>query len=120
MIPLAARDISVCKTTSASVSEEEAIGFLQEISQWSIVKVDNINTLKRELALKDFNDALNFANHIGELAEQANHHPSITIEWGKVTVSWWTHTIKGLHINDFIMAARSDDVFELMQQSDDQ
>ncbi len=54
---------------------------------------------------------LAFTNKIGELAEEEGHHPALLTEWGKVTVSWWTHKIGGLHRNDFIMAARSDRAF---------
>ena len=55
--------------------------------------------------------AVQFANAVALVADVEDHHPSITIDWGKVTLSWWTHAIKGLHRNDFIMAAKSDDVF---------
>ena len=57
---------------------------------------------------KNFEQALQFTNKLGTVAEQQNHHPAILTEWGKVTVSWWTHKIGGLHKNDFIMAARTD------------
>jgi 4a-hydroxytetrahydrobiopterin dehydratase len=45
---------------------------------------------------------------VGQIAEEEGHHPSILTEWGRVTVTWWTHKIKGLHRNDFIMAAKTD------------
>ena len=53
-----------------------------------------------------------FANAIGGAAEEQGHHPALLVEWGKVTVSWWTHAIGGLHRNDFIMAARTDALYE--------
>ncbi len=59
---------------------------------------------------KDFVQAGAFTNKIAEIAEQEGHHPAILTEWGKVTVTWWTHKIKGLHRNDFIMAAKTDQV----------
>jgi 4a-hydroxytetrahydrobiopterin dehydratase len=49
---------------------------------------------------------------VGEQAEEEGHHPALLTEWGKVTVTWWTHKIGGLHHNDFIMAARTDELFE--------
>jgi 4a-hydroxytetrahydrobiopterin dehydratase len=49
---------------------------------------------------------------VGALAEQADHHPAILIKWGKVTVTWWTHVLHGLHLNDFILAARTDRLFQ--------
>ena len=48
---------------------------------------------------------------MGELAELEGHHPAILTEWGRVTVTWWTHKIKGLHRNDLIMAAKSDGMY---------
>ena len=48
---------------------------------------------------------------MGEAAEKEGHHPALLTEWGKVTVSWWTHDVGGLHQNDFIMAARTDDIY---------
>ena len=49
-------------------------------------------------------------NAMGEISEAEGHHPGLLTEWGKVTVTWWSHSIKGLHRNDFIMAARTDEV----------
>jgi 4a-hydroxytetrahydrobiopterin dehydratase len=54
--------------------------------------------------------AVQLANQIAEIARQQDHHPSILIEWGKVTVQWWTHSIRGLHRNDFVMAAKVNDI----------
>ena len=64
--------------------------------------------LVRTFTLPNFRAALAFTQRVGELAEEEGHHPAILTEWGKVTVSWWTHKIKGLHKNDFIMAAKTD------------
>ena len=61
---------------------------------------------------KNFDEALTFTNKVGQLAEAEGHHPSILTEWGKVTVTWWTHKIKGLHRNDFIMAAKTDQLYQ--------
>jgi 4a-hydroxytetrahydrobiopterin dehydratase len=48
---------------------------------------------------------------VGEIAEEGGHHPLLVTEWGKVTVTWWTHKIDGLHRNDFIMAAKTEDLY---------
>jgi 4a-hydroxytetrahydrobiopterin dehydratase len=66
--------------------------------------------LEKVYAFPDFAKALAFTNRVGELAESENHHPAILTEWGRVTITWWTHKIKGLHRNDFIMAARTDEI----------
>ena len=59
-----------------------------------------------------FKDSVNFTNKVAELAEAEDHHPEIVLEWGNVTVSWWSHKIKGLHKNDFICASKTDDLFQ--------
>lgn len=66
------------------------------------------NHLQRFYFFSDFKSALAFSQCVGEEAEIMGHHPAILTEWGKVTVTWWTHAIGGLHRNDFIMAARTD------------
>jgi 4a-hydroxytetrahydrobiopterin dehydratase len=79
--------------------------------QWSVVEKDGIKRLEKSFKFKDFAEALAFTNKVGELAEKEGHHPDILTEWGSVTVSWWTHKIKGLSKNDFIMAAKTDAVY---------
>ena len=56
--------------------------------------------------------SLDFALRVGRAAEEEGHHPLLTVEWGKCTVVWWTHKIRGLHRNDFIMAAKTDRLYE--------
>ena len=77
-------------------------------NNWSVVEKDGIKRLEKSFAFKDFAEALAFTNKVGKVAEEQGHHPDILTEWGKVTVSWWTHKIRGLHRNDFIMAAKTD------------
>lgn len=72
------------------------------------MKKDGIKRLEKSFKFKDFAEALAFTNKVGKIAEKEGHHPDILTEWGRVTVSWWTHKIKGLHRNDFIMAAKTD------------
>ncbi len=79
---------------------------------WDLIQVDGEDRLQRMYQFKDFSQALAFTNQVGALAEKENHHPSITTEWGKVTVTWWTHKVHGLHQNDFVMAARTDELYE--------
>ena len=67
--------------------------------------------LQRELAFRDFAEALAFVNRVGELAEREGHHPDLHVAWGKVVVETWTHKIHGLHTNDFILAAKTDEIF---------
>ena len=83
---------------------------LRSVTDWSLIGVDAVPRLERMFRFEDFKAAMAFANRVAELAEEAGHHPALLVEWGRVTVSWWTHDIGGLHRNDFIMAARTDQV----------
>jgi 4a-hydroxytetrahydrobiopterin dehydratase len=83
---------------------------LPQILDWQIVEKDNVPRLEKIFRFKDFSEALIFTNRVGQIANAENHHPALLTEWGKVTVSWWTHAIHGLHLNDFIMAARTEDL----------
>ena len=78
---------------------------------WGIVERDGMKRVEKSFKFKDFSEALAFTNKVGELAEKEGHHPDILTEWGKVTVSWWTHKIRGLHKNDFVMAAKTDGLY---------
>ena len=64
--------------------------------------------LERAFTFSDFAAALAFTNRVGAAAEAEGHHPALLTEWGRVTVTWWTHAIRGLHRNDFVMAAKTD------------
>jgi 4a-hydroxytetrahydrobiopterin dehydratase len=87
-----------------------------EVRDWKVIQGDDIKRLERQFKFKNFADALKFTNKVGQLAEAEDHHPSLLTEWGKVTVTWWTHKIKGLHSNDFIMAAKTDRLYEPRRQ----
>jgi len=81
------------------------------LAGWSIDRVEDMDQLACEFRFADFAAALDFVGMIGELAEAENHHPRLVLEWGRVEVRWWTHSIGGLHQNDFIMAARTSRLF---------
>jgi 4a-hydroxytetrahydrobiopterin dehydratase len=108
MSELAVQKCEACHVDAPKVSDEELKTLLAQIPDWVPVVRDNIMMLEREFKFKNFKQALAFANQVAELAEAEFHHPAILLEWGKVTVTWWTHAIKGLHKNDFICAAKTD------------
>ena len=110
MSQLSHESCEACRVGAPTVSEEEMKTLGAEVPEWQIVERDGIMQLERTFTFKDFVQALDFTNRVGELAEQADHHPAILTEYGKVTVTWWSHKIKGLHRNDFILAARTDEV----------
>ncbi len=89
-------------------TEAEIARWEPEVPDWRLVERDGIRRLERVFTFKDFAGALAFTNRVGALAEAEGHHPALLTEWGRVTVTWWTHAIRGLHRNDFIMAAKTD------------
>ncbi len=97
-----------CRGGEPPLSESEISGLAPQVSAWTVVEKDGIKRLERVFKLKDFVEALAFTQKVGVLAESEGHHPLIITEWGRVTIQWWTHKIKGLHRNDFIMAAKTD------------
>jgi 4a-hydroxytetrahydrobiopterin dehydratase len=83
-----------------------------KVPEWQVVEQAGVKRLKRVFKFDDFAQALAFTNRVGEIAEEEGHHPVLVTEWGRVTVTWWTHKIGGLHQNDFIMAAKTDQLYE--------
>jgi len=105
---LANKRCEACRVDAPQVTEEEMAELLSDIPDWTLIHIDGIKRLRRTYTFPNFIGALSFTNKIGAIAEQEAHHPAILTEWGTVMVTWWTHKIKGLHINDFIMAAKTD------------
>jgi 4a-hydroxytetrahydrobiopterin dehydratase len=105
---LAAEACAACRPGAPAVGDSEAAALLREIPEWRVVERDGVRRLERVFGFPDFVSALAFTNAVGALAEANAHHPALSTEWGRVTVEWWTHTIRGLHRNDFVMAAKTD------------
>lgn len=101
-----------CHPGSLQVRREEIDQFMPQLPDWHIQRVHEMDRLTRTYYFDDFKDALSFTQRVGKQAEQEGHHPAILTEWGRVTVSWWTHKIGGLHINDFVMALQTDKLFK--------
>ena len=97
-----------CRRDSPLVTEAETQDLKPQIPDWSLLERDGIRRLERVFRFQNFTDALRFTNQVGNLADDEGHHPAILTEWGRVTVTLWTHKIKGLHHNDFVMAAKVD------------
>lgn len=108
MTPLAGESCTTCKAGAPCVPVEERQALLDQLPGWLLISPDGVDQLEKVYPFQDFNQALDFANAVGELAQGANHHPAILVEWGKATITWWTHSIHGLHRNDFVMAAKTD------------
>ena len=101
-----------CQGGEPTLTDLEIARYQPEVPEWRVVVgEDGIKRLERSFKFKDFGQALAFTNKIGAVAEQEGHHPLVCTTWGRVTVTWWTHKIKGLHRNDFIMAAKTDRLY---------
>jgi len=108
MSELSRQQCEACRADAPRISDDDLKTLIAEIPDWQIVVEENIMRLRREFGFKNFAQAIAFSSRVGDIAEAAGHHPAILTEWGKVTVTWWSHKIKGLHKNDLILAARTD------------
>ena len=112
MTNLSNKTCEVCRVGAPQVTQKEIDSFKPLIPGWKITTVEDVNHLIRVFKFHNFIKAIAFTNKIGDLAESEGHHPAILTEWGSVKVSWWTHKINGLHVNDFIMAAKTDELLK--------
>ncbi len=112
MNQLATGNCIPCRGGVPPLNDAEIRELHPQTPEWNIVERDGIPLLQRIFKFKNFADALAFTNKVAALAEQQDHHPRLVTEWGRVTVQWWTHVIRGLHRNDFIMAAKTDELAE--------
>lgn len=108
---LAQMDTSASRRDRSPLTDQEIEELTGQLSDWQLAEEDGIKKLRRTFTFNDFVQALKFTNQVGEIAEQQNHHPIITLTWGWATVTWYSHNIKGLHENDFIMAAKTDGLY---------
>ena len=100
-----------CRVDAPVLSEQEIKELVLEIPSWIVHEEEGIKRLICSFAFSSYEDSVNFTNKVAKLAEEEDHHPEIVLEWGNVTVSWWSHKIKGLHKNDFICASKTDNLF---------
>ena len=110
MSDLSEQQCEACSWDAPHVTQSEIKTLGEQIPEWQIIERDGIMQLERVFTFRNFKQALAFTNRVGDIAEEAGHHPALLTEWGKVTVTWWSHEMKGLHKNDFILAARTDEV----------
>ena len=108
MAELISEKCTACRRDSPLVTDAETLELKPQIPEWTLMERDGITRLERVFRFTNFAGALEFTNRVGALAEREGHHPAILTEWGRVTVTLWTHKIRGLHRNDFIMAAKVD------------
>ena len=97
-----------CRGDEPTFTDEQINALQPQVREWRVKEENGQKRLERIFKFKNFAEAITFTDKVGAAAEEEDHHPLIVTEWGKVTVQWWTHKIRGLHHNDFIMAARTD------------
>ena len=108
MIQLTEEKCVACRADAPVVTDEEVRELKPQMPEWAMIDEDGIPKLDRLFKFKNFAQALAFTATVGDTAEAEGHHPRIVTEWGRVRVTWWTHKIRNLHRNDFIMAAKTD------------
>lgn len=109
MSDLASNTCEACRIDAPRVSDDEASILINEIEGWDVID-DGAKKLKKEFSFSNYSDSVDFSNKVADMADKEDHHPQIILEWGKVTVIWWSHKIKGLHKNDFICAAKTNKI----------
>lgn len=101
-----------CRGGEPALTNAEIEDLLLHVPEWHVREVDGVKRVERVYNFKNFVQVLKFTNKVGAAAEEENHHPLIITEWGRVTLNRWTHKLGGLHKNDFIMAAKTDELFQ--------
>ena len=101
-----------CSGGSSKLSDGEIKEYQAQVPSWEIKEHDGEKRLEKVYKFSNFMNGLAFTQKVGEEAENQGHHPALLTEWGKVTVTWWTHDVGGLHQNDFVMAAKTDKIAE--------
>ncbi|HEY7772994.1 MAG TPA: 4a-hydroxytetrahydrobiopterin dehydratase [Marinagarivorans sp.] len=110
MTQLADQECQACNAGAPALTGDALANARRELPEWDLLAEEEPK-FARQFSLSNFEQALSFANRVGELAEQHNHHPKLIVEWGKVTVHWWTHKIKNVHHTDAVLAAKTDQIF---------
>ena len=111
MPELAQMNCVTCDSESTPVTDEELSELRLQVPEWDVVEVDGVRRLRREFEFDDFTSALWFTDEVGAEADGEGHHPELATAWGRTTVVWWTYAIRGLHQNDFVMAAKTDRIY---------
>lgn len=111
-LDLTIMECEACRAGAPTATDDEISRMKPQIPEWEQVEVKEVPRLRRTFEFDGWLPAVGFVNKVAEAAEENDHHPQIRLEWGKVQVNWWTHKIKGLHKNDFIMAAKTDNIWQ--------
>ena len=99
------------------LSDDDIQKYLPLVDGWKVIENEGEKGIGKRFEFKDFAGPLEFAAQVGKLAEEENHHPSFFFAWGRALLSWRTHKVKGLSLNDFIMAAKTDNVYSRLKNN---
>ena len=111
MAELQSQSCEACKIDAPRLTDTEITNLISEINDWDLIQ-EPVKQIKKIFSFPDYQSGVNFLNAVATMADQEDHHPEIVLEWGKVTVIWWSHKIKGLHKNDFICASKTDNLYQ--------
>lgn len=107
MSDLARKTCVPCRGGTPPLKGEELHSYSHQLPNWQVIDEHHIT---RTFTFPDFQKALDFVNRVGAVAEEQGHHPDISLTWGKVGITLWTHSVNGLTESDFIMAAKIDQI----------
>ena len=107
MTDLASKNCVPCRGGIPPLKGAQLHSFSHQLPNWSVIDEHHIT---RKFTFPDFQQALDFVNRVGAVAEEQGHHPDIFLTWGKVEITLWTHAVNGLTESDFIMAAKIDQI----------
>ncbi|MBI2822993.1 MAG: 4a-hydroxytetrahydrobiopterin dehydratase [Acidobacteria bacterium] len=96
-----------CRGGVPALNPEQIRPLQQQVQRWEVVENHHI---RKQFNFPDFKQALDFVNRVGAIAEEEDHHPDICFGWGKAEITTWTHKVNGLTENDFILAAKIDQI----------
>jgi len=108
MMDLTAKTCTPCQGGIPPLKPEEAEKHLAQTPGWALC--DEGARIEKRFTFKNFKEAFDFVEAVGTLSEAEGHHPDISFGWGFAAISWQTKKIKGLHKNDFIMAAKVNEI----------
>ena len=111
MSELQSQSCEACKIDAPRLTDTEITNLISEINDWDLIQ-EPVKQIKKIFSFPDYQSGVNFLNAVATMADQEDHHPELVLEWGKVTVIWWSHKIKGLHKNDFICASKTDNLYQ--------
>lgn len=117
MVQLANQKCVACRVDSPPLTSAEISELKPQIPGWNLIERDEVRYLRRSFQFMDFGGAMKFADEVGRVSESEGHHPQLVVEWGWVTITWWTHAIRDLHRNDFIMALKSAQLYRCLSST---